>query len=64
MYYVFGSRGADGNLTYFKDEFDGSIFKLDTMEEATAALERALSVNPKYELFRVIPASAKLCECP
>lgn len=64
MFYVFGTKEADGSLTYFKDEAGNSIFEFEDIGLALEGLTQARAVGPNFELHRVISASVNLCECP
>lgn len=63
MYYVFGAREEGGSLRYYMDKDNQSIFKFSTVEDANEALIKLYAINPDYELFKLIPNSAALCEC-
>lgn len=63
MYYVFGTREEDGNLTYFVNPDGISIFKFASHEAAVDALKTLYEINLDFELFKLLPASANLCEC-
>jgi len=65
MYYVFGTKEFDGSLTYYKDpENNTAIFNIDSLEEAQNILDTVLSaVNSDLEVYVLLPATAKLCEC-
>jgi hypothetical protein len=63
MYYVFGTREDSGELRYFVNEEGLSIFRFASNEDAVDALNTTYGINPDFELFKLIPASAALCEC-
>lgn len=63
MHYVFASREESGDLMYYIDAAGRSIFKFASAKEAKEALQGLYIVNPDFELFKLLPASAALCEC-
>lgn len=63
MYYVFGAKEEDGNLRYYIDAEGISIFRFATVEDAKEALSIHYGMNPDFELFKLLPESAALCEC-